>query len=78
MKRVFFVRIIGLEVLKLNAPQRNIWKSNPQGSLKFKFGAKNFFSWQNAIKAFGKGKFLVLFKKLVFGERVEEGEAWDF
>ena len=30
----FIVRIIGLEVLKLNAPQENIEKSNPQDFFK--------------------------------------------
>ena len=31
---LFFVRIIGLKLLKLNAPQGNVRKSNPQDSLK--------------------------------------------
>ena len=31
---IFFVRIVGLKLIKLNAPQENIRKSNPQDSLK--------------------------------------------
>ena len=78
----FIVGIIGLEVLKLNDPQENIEKSNPQDFLKLFMRKqeetvfKDSFHEETQLKLLEKGAFWCVFLKTGRWRKTEKVSLW--